>query len=54
VKPQHHRVCCDGCEINPIEGVRYKCSVCEDFDLCEKCEATMEHSHPLLKIKTPD
>jgi len=25
----------------------------EDFDYCEKCEATVEHPHPFLKIKDP-
>jgi hypothetical protein len=59
VKPEpvnktiHHRVICDGCGVNPIEGVRYKCSVCQDFDYCEKCEASVEHPHPFLKIKDP-
>ena len=49
----HNRVICDGCGINPILGVRYKCSICEDFDYCEKCEATIEHPHPFLKIRDP-
>jgi len=49
----HDRVCCDGCKVAPITGVRYKCSVCEDFDYCEKCEQTIEHPHPFLKIKDP-
>lgn len=55
-KPQtsknvHYRVICDGCGTNPIVGVRYKCSVCEDFDYCETCEQRVEHPHPFLKIK---
>lgn len=51
----HFRVICDGCGANPITGVRYKCAVCDDFDLCEECEASTSHdaSHPFLKIKTP-
>ena len=28
---------CHGCQMNPIVGVRYKCNLCFDFDLCEKC-----------------
>lgn len=52
-KSVHNRIICDGCGMNPILGVRYKCSVCEDFDYCENCEATIEHSHPFLKIKDP-
>jgi len=47
----HQSVVCDACEISPITGIRYKCSVCPDFDLCEKCEATNAHEHPMLKIR---
>lgn len=50
----HDNVICDGCQINPITGIRYKCSVCPDFDLCEKCENEKPHDHPLLKIRKPD
>jgi len=49
----HERVICDGCKVAPIVGVRYKCSVCEDFDYCEKCEHSIDHPHPFLKIKDP-
>lgn len=38
VKSEHKRVICDGCQMNPIMGVRYKCAECEDYDLCERCE----------------
>lgn len=48
----HNGVTCDGCSFKNIEGIRYKCSVCSNFDFCEKCEATVEHPHPFLKIKT--
>jgi len=44
---------CDGCGINPIIGTRYQCSVCDDFDYCENCEATKEHVHPFLKLRRP-
>jgi len=48
-------VSCDGCGVSPIEGVRYKCQVCDNYDLCEKCEAKNEHppTHILLKAKQP-
>ena len=51
----HPRVICDGCGANPVTGVRYKCAVCNDFDLCETCEANTTHdaSHAFLKIRTP-
>jgi len=47
----HRNVECDGCGICPILGVRYKCSVCKDFDYCEACEASKDHPHAFLKIK---
>jgi len=49
----HHGVTCDGCEVNPIQGIRYKCTVCRDYDLCSICEAKNQHppGHPLLKLK---
>jgi len=48
----HSRVNCDGCGQRGIIGIRYKCSVCPDFDFCSSCEANVEHEHPFLKIKT--
>merc|ERR1719424_645864 len=53
----HKYVVCDGCGMNPIQGIRYKSSVVEDFDLCSICEeeGKYEDSHaPFLKIRTPD
>jgi hypothetical protein len=49
----HPHVRCDGCNASPITGIRYKCSVCEDFDFCETCEANRPHDHAFLKIKNP-
>jgi len=51
----HNGVRCDGCGISPIQGIRYKCSVCPNFDLCSNCESTGKHpiSHPLLKMIRP-
>ena len=38
--------------MNPIEGVRYKCAECQDYDLCENCEANNVHGHHVfLKVK---
>jgi hypothetical protein len=52
----HEGVTCDGCN-GPVAGVRFKCSVCYNYDLCESCEAkgaaVHDRSHPLLKIATP-
>lgn len=49
----HRGIICDGCEKGPVEGTRYKCAVCADYDLCEQCEAKNNHNHPLLKIRHP-
>lgn len=49
----HHNIICDGCSVTPIVGVRYQCSVLKNFDLCEKCEAIVDHPYPLLKLRKP-
>ncbi|KAL3419821.1 hypothetical protein PVAG01_08319 [Phlyctema vagabunda] len=51
-----HRGCaCNSCGILPIRGVRYRCSNCADFDLCESCEAQGLHTktHIFYKVKIP-
>ena len=50
---EHPNVACDLCGVAPLVGVRYKCAVCKDFDLCARCEASKGHEHPLLKIRRP-
>jgi hypothetical protein len=56
---QHrHRAVCDNCHKN-ICGIRYKCSVCPDYDLCSACEELNldqlfhPQEHYFLKINTP-
>merc|ERR1711963_533218 len=50
----HYGVTCDGCECKPIIGNRYKCVVCDDFDLCETCHAEGKHpGHNMMKITEP-
>lgn len=33
----HHGVSCDGCGSAPLPGLRFKCTSCEDYDLCSSC-----------------
>ncbi|OMJ82411.1 hypothetical protein SteCoe_16885 [Stentor coeruleus] len=49
----HQNIICDECNVGPIIGIRYKCTVCHDFDLCQSCEDTSNHMHPLVKIRVP-
>ena len=50
----HPGVTCDGCE-KGIVGFRYKCVVCDDYDLCGICEAAGKHpGHNMMRITNPD
>ena len=51
----HKDIICNECK-NDIIGIRYKCCICENYNLCEKCEneSGPEHNHPLLKIRKPE
>uniref|UniRef100_A0A7S3Y176 ZZ-type domain-containing protein n=1 Tax=Heterosigma akashiwo TaxID=2829 RepID=A0A7S3Y176_HETAK len=48
----HPGIICDHCD-QPVVGVRYKCAVRQDFDLCSKCEAKDQSDYPYLKICHP-
>ena len=56
----HRGTNCNSCNVTPIRGIRYRCSNCQDWDLCEECEAHPRPEappHPLThifyKIKVP-
>ncbi len=49
----HHNIICDMCNVSPIVGTRYKCTILNDYDLCQACEEKGTHEHPLIKYKTP-
>ena len=48
----HQGITCDGCGMNPIKGLRYKCFDCPDYDLCEGCYNKEVHSEHKLERKT--
>lgn len=38
----YHGIACDACG-NDIVGVRFQCMHCPCYNLCERCDATVEH-----------
>ena len=34
----HIGIKCENCGKNPIQGIRYKCTICNNYNLCENCE----------------
>ena len=50
VRSVHIAITCDHCKVSPIIGKRYKCLECQNFDLCENCEAKTVHAHPMLRL----
>ena len=47
----HVNVTCDGCNMSPIVGPRYKCLVRDDFDLCTRCNSL--EAEPFPKVRVP-
>ncbi|CAF0798916.1 unnamed protein product [Adineta ricciae] len=55
----HTNITCDGCNITPIVGDRYKCFFCPNIDFCQSCktanktmhDANHSANHPLLYIQ---
>jgi len=55
MKEIHYHIKCDGCQMNPLIGIRYKCEECQSFDYCESCyEKNKEiHGHTFKILKEP-
>ncbi|KAG8701295.1 hypothetical protein FRC08_004177, partial [Ceratobasidium sp. 394] len=44
-QPAQHSAACDLCS-SRILGLRYKCTVCPDYDVCQSCFSITEEVHP--------
>ena len=57
-KTIHVGVKCGKCLKEPIVGYRYKCYICNNFNLCENCEKenqiSLEHKHDFIKIRNSE
>jgi hypothetical protein len=51
--PVHKGIRCDVCGREDIQGARFKCTECPNYDLCSSCEQLELHPHCLMKIKSP-
>ncbi|XP_068082847.1 E3 ubiquitin-protein ligase HERC2 [Anabrus simplex] len=50
----HQGVSCDGCQMYPITGPRFKCKTCDDFNYCENCFYTKKlHKHSFNRLVEP-
>jgi len=48
-RPVHAGINCDSCSMTPLIGIRYRCSQCPNYDLCEGCLLRVERGegqHP--------
>ena len=54
---KHYGIKCEKCKINPIKGIRFKCNICDNYNLCEKCEDDNQNeqfhdlSHEFIRIR---
>ncbi|XP_062617080.1 E3 ubiquitin-protein ligase MIB2-like [Saccostrea cucullata] len=50
----HDHIVCDACNDTPVKGIRWKCTDCEDFDLCNLCYMNDKHDtkHGFVRIDT--
>lgn len=45
-------VTCDICRERPLRGIRYKCRICNNYDLCRKCYVSSGHgdNHDMIRM----
>lgn len=48
----HRSVRCDGCEMSPLRGYRFKCFTCPNYDLCAECYTGEKHNldHEFIRL----
>lgn len=50
-----HGITCDACDQRNIPGIRWKCDVCADYDLCLDCYIDNKHAtHAFLRYDRPN
>ena len=53
----HSNIKCELCFQQPIVGIRYKCSICPNYNLCEACEEKnyelKTHPHDFIRMRDP-
>jgi E3 ubiquitin-protein ligase ZSWIM2 len=49
----HSNSTCLGCGSSPIQGHKYHCLICPDFDFCSKCYKSYHKEHPFLEKSNP-
>ena len=51
---KHQNITCNGCHQEGILGMRWKCLVCEDYDLCSVCYFGGKHDmlHEFVRLLT--
>ena len=53
----HVGVQCENCKCTNLIGIRYKCFICENYNLCQKCEAyspSIHNGHCFIKLRAPE
>ena len=52
---QNNGIVCDACNTKSFTGTRWKCSKCDDYDLCTVCYFGDKHeiTHPFIRIDVP-
>ena len=53
----HENTMCDSCQQGPIQGPRFRCCLCDSFELCQRCillpQPRHDRTHVFLKILHP-